>query len=385
MQYNVVSADGHIVEPPHLWETYLPSQFQKFAPKLVKDADGGDAWQYSPDLPPAPIGLVVVKRGRKPGDPDYKWTGMKMSEAMQGAFYGDARVKEQDEDGIDAEVIYAPVRTLAYFTGTGNPELAIAGVQAYNNWLGKEFCAANPHRLIGLGMIPNTGIADAIAELRRCKEIGLKGIQIMAWPSAGAFLTEADDPFWAEAVRLDMSISIHVRLLGGAGAELLRGPQSQPTPARQLSGMADMFSAITPTIAETIFSGMFDRFPTLQIVAAEVGVGWIPNLLETIDDHYERDHKWIGVKDLKKKPSEYWKSNWAATFIIDHYGVKNRDTLGVGTIMWSNDYPHHRADFGETRRIIEEHMAGVPADERHAILAGNAVRIYGLGNGAGAK
>lgn len=381
MEYRVISADGHIVEPPHIWETYLPQSLRQYAPKLVKDADGGDAWQYSPELPPAPIGLVVVKRGRKPGDPDYKWTGMKMSEAMQGAFYGDARVKEQDEDGIDAEVIYAPVRTLVYFTGAGNPDLAIGGVQAYNNWLAKDFCAAAPDRLIGLGMIPNTGLPDAITELRRCREIGLKGMQIMAWPSANDSITEADDPFWAEAVRLKMPVSIHVRLLGAAGMDLVKAASRGGTPAKQLGSMSDMFSAITPVIAETIFSGVFDRFPALQFVAGEVNVGWVPDLLENMDDHYERDRKWMGVLDLKKNPSEYWKSNWAGTFIQDHYGIANRHNLGVNTILWSNDYPHHRADFGRTREIIEEHMRGVPDDERRAMLAGNAARIYGLNAG----
>lgn len=214
--------------------------------------------------------------------------------------------------------------------------------------------------------------------MRRCKEIGLKGIQIMAWPSANDAITEADDPFWAEAVRLRMPVSIHVRLMGGAGMDIVKSASRGGTPATLLGRMSDMFSAITPVIAETIFSGVFDRYPTLQFVLGEVNVGWIPDRLENMDDHYERDRKWTGVVELHKKPSEYWQSNWAGTFIQDRYGMRNRDVIGVHTMLWSNDYPHHRADFGSTREVIEDHMRGVPDDERQAILAGNAARIYGL-------
>ena len=110
MRYQVVSGDSHIVEPPHLWEKYLNPEFRKYAPRLIKDAEGGDAWQYGPDAAPAPMGLVTVIRGRKYSDPNYQWNGIKIDEVNQGAFYGDARLKEQDEDGVDAEIIYPPIR-----------------------------------------------------------------------------------------------------------------------------------------------------------------------------------------------------------------------------------------------------------------------------------
>ena len=44
-QYRIIDSDQHIVEPPDLWECWLPKKFRDRAPKLVKDEDGGDAWQ----------------------------------------------------------------------------------------------------------------------------------------------------------------------------------------------------------------------------------------------------------------------------------------------------------------------------------------------------
>ena len=56
--YDLISADSHVVEPPDIWERFLAEKYRDRAPKLVKDAEGGDAWAYDPDAPPAPLGLV---------------------------------------------------------------------------------------------------------------------------------------------------------------------------------------------------------------------------------------------------------------------------------------------------------------------------------------
>ena len=382
MTYRAISADSHIIEPPHLWEKWLAPELRKFAPKLVKDPEGGDAWQYGEGMAPAPIGLVGVRRGRKYTDPDYKWTGLRIDQVNQGAFYGEPRLAEQDEDGVSAEVIYAPVRAAMHFMSPGNDEIAMAGVQAYNNWLHQEFCAVAPQRLVGLALIPNIGIEGALAELRRTHQMGMKGCTIMAWPSGGMNLSRDDDPFWAEAERLGVPVSIHVRLSGKEGlkgaiaAGALAGKGAAPI--NPLVTMSTGAVADAPKLlAEMVYSGMFDRFPRLQMVFGEVNVGWVPVVLESMDDHYNRDRIWTKT-ELQRMPSTYWKTNFAATFIIDRFGVRSRDQIGTETMMWSTDYPHHRCDWHETRRIIDEHMQGVPAREAAAMCAGNAQRIYGI-------
>ena len=381
MEYKAISADSHIVEPPDLWTKWLAPEFQKYAPKLVKDNEGGDAWQYGEGIAPAPIGLVAVRRGRKYYDPDYKWTGSKIDQMNQGCFYGSARLKEQDEDGVSAEVLYSPVRAAAHFMAPGNDEIALAGVQAYNNWLYKEFCAADHRRLIGLALMPNIGIAGAIKELERVKAMGMKGCTIMAWPSGGDNITPEDDAFWAAAERLGVPISIHIRLSGKEGVKAMSaggGIQSKSMPVNPLVTMScTAFQDSPKLVAQLIFAGVFDRYPKLQFVLGETNVGWVPLFKELMDDHYQRDRYWTKT-NLERMPSTYWNSNFAATFIIDKFGIKNRHDIGVNTVMWSTDYPHHRCDWLQSQRIINEHLEDVPEVERRAILAGNAARIYGL-------
>ena len=385
MPYRVISADSHVVEPPHLWEEYLPSEFQRFAPRIVPDDDGGDAWQLG-DGVVAPIGLVTVKPGRSYRDPDYRWTGMKMSDANQGAFYPEPRLAEQDEDGVDAEILFGPNRTMMYFTGLGDRDLALAAVQAYNNWMAKEYCAAAPDRLFGLCMIPNTGIEDATEELRRGHAMGMKGCVLWAWPSGNGGLSDADDPFWSEAERLKMPVNIHVRmpgakggLLGASRAGSIQGQQIARNPLVSMS--TSPVEEMPTLLCETVFSGLFDRYPTLQFVGAEVNIGWVPEILQMMDDAYARDRYWTGTDLQKDKPSEYWFSNWACTFLIDRFGVASRQWIGVENALWSTDYPHHRTDWPNSMPLVDEMMRDVPDSERHLMLAGNAVRIYGLDEG----
>ncbi len=39
---------------------------------------------------------------------------------------------------------------------------------------------------------------------------------------------------------------------------------------------------------ELVFAGVFDRFPDLDVVFAEVDFGWVPYVKEQIDNNYHR-------------------------------------------------------------------------------------------------
>jgi predicted TIM-barrel fold metal-dependent hydrolase len=81
---------------------------------------------------------------------------------------------------------------------------------------------------------------------------------------------------------------------------------------------------------------------------------------------------------MSEPPSFYWYRNLSATFITDRTGIANRHAVGVDNMMWSTDYPHHGNDWPYSRKVINDTMADVPHDERHKILAANAIRIFNL-------
>src|SRR5438045_654071 len=92
----------------------------------------------------------------------------------------------------------------------------------WEHWLTPEFRPRAPKlvkdeaggaaRLVGIGQMRRVGTAAAIAEMRRCKGLGLRGVLLSAWPSGNLNLSEADDPFFAEAEKLGLPVSIHCGL-----------------------------------------------------------------------------------------------------------------------------------------------------------------------------
>lgn len=388
--YQIISADAHILEPPHIWDAWLPKRFADRAPKLAKDADGGDGWLFAGASQPDPIGLTAT-----PGMPwdQFRWTGVTYEEARAGCYDGAARLADMDADGVDAEVLFPPQRTIGHFLGDGDDEVVRAGVDAYNDFLWEEFCAPDRARLIGMAQIPSLGTDVAVETMRKAHARGFKGVVISCWPSAGESVSDADDPFWAAAEEEGIPVCIHIHLTSRAarqarrraetkvGNENLYGAKAKKATSRSsakaVASLSGVFSSVPNTIGQLIFTGVFERFPGLQVCMVETGVGWIGHFLEQMDDRFWRNRSW-GDLPIDEPPSHYWYRNMSATFISDRVGLATRHAVGVDNMMWSTDYPHHGNDWPRSRMVIDATMRDLPAAERHKILAGNAERIFGL-------
>ncbi len=384
-KYRIIDADCHILEPPDIWRNWLPEKFQDKAPKLVKDAEGGDAWQTAVGGDPDPIGLVST-----PGMPfdQFRWMGVTYDEARRGCYDGAERLKDMDIDGVDVELLYPPQRTMSHFLGDDDDDFVLAGVEAYNNFLFEEFCAPDSNRLIGLAQISSLGLDAAVDGLRKAKARGAKGIIISNWPSGGESLSRDDDPFWAAAVDEGMPVAVHINIISrrqrtaGRKAAAKKGNvlydmRTETARAKAIGSMSHVFSMCAGSITQVLFTGVFERFPELQMCWIETGVGWIPHLIEGIDDRYWRNRSW-GDLPIKEPPSFYWYRNNAATFITDRSGIELRHKVGVDNMMWSSDYPHHGNDWPYSRKVIDETMGFIAEEERDKIVAGNAARIWNL-------
>ena len=375
LHYNIVSADSHIIEPPDLWEKWLTPEYRKRAPQLTKDEEGGDAWDFHDGGKPMTIGLVTKTRGKS--YEELRWGGSRYDTINQGCFEAEARVKEMQEDGVQLEVIYPPQRTMRHFMLDEDKDFHLAGVQAYNDWLAKGFCGKAPEHFVGQGQIPNLGIEASVAEMKRCLQMGLRGVVISSWPSGKPFLDDDCDPFWAEAEKLKVPVSVHISLVHKGQQREQIGSIARKGEAALTGFSAAGLTTMPLIVGETIFWGLFDKFPALRMVGVECGAGWVPYFLEQMDDRYWRNRSWGNIP-ISEPPSFYWRRNLSATFITDRNGIANRHGVGVDNMMWSTDYPHHGNDWPYSRKVINDTMADVPHDERHQILAGNAVRIFNL-------
>ena len=101
-----------------------------------------------------------------------------------GVGSAEQRLRGQDQDGCAAEVLFPNMPGWSKDERNIADDAAyLAAIRAYNDWLGKEYCAVNPKRLIGLGVMPMTTIEDSLKELEHCAALGLKGVVLSAFPN----------------------------------------------------------------------------------------------------------------------------------------------------------------------------------------------------------
>jgi len=369
VDYKIIDCDQHVIEPPNLWENYLPKKFHDDAPRLVKDEDGGDAWLLGGNT--ESLGLVAAMNQTPE---TLKWTGVRYEDMHPGITQPGPRLELMDQDGVDAAVFFPPQRTMIYFMFQEDKEYSLAGMQAYNNFI-TDFCAEDPGRLGGIWQIPATGIDDAVAELQRAKENRAVGVGLATWPSGEFLLSEADDAFWAVANELEMPIHIHVGLTPPQYKTQKIATKKGGPP--QLVAFATTMSRMPTLFAEFIFNEVFERFPKLTIVGGEVGAGWVPFLLQELDDRFRRNRVWC-ESGLTMLPSEYYARNCKVGVVNDQFGIQHCDAVGVETMMWCSDFPHHITDWPNSRYLINQMSQGIDADKKRKIFCENAGRLYGF-------
>ena len=137
----------------------------------------------------------------------------------------------------------------------------------------------------------------------------------------------------------------------------------------------ELFHEALPVLAgEFIFGGIFDRFPRLKLVVAEYEASWIPHFRFRLD----RIERFPGLRTLEKRARDYLRENVYVGIINDPLAAAMRHEIGVDRIMWGSDFPHPPCTYPKTREVLDRILAGVPGDERHRIVAGNVMELYGI-------
>ena len=389
MQYKSISADGHVNEPPELWVKNLPVKFRERGPRVIETPNTkGHAWIMEGQTRPSVMGFSSMyfrsskrfdRASLVEGFKQIKDRGVRYEDLFPGSYDPAARVEEILEDSIDAEVIFNGVGTV--WTGIKlcpDKELALACYRVYNDWIA-DFQAYAPERFICNGTLPTTGLDDAIAELHRCAELGLRTVQLESYPS-GSFSDPSpeDDRFWAAAVELGMPINVHTQFffpVGDLGSKITAdGVRAGRERAKQrgLDVQAGSFPVILWHMTQ---SGVFERFPDLKFVGSEVHTGWVPYYLERFDESVRRNRREWGLPLL---PSEYFRQNVSVVYIVDEIGAHNRYDIGVANIMWGPDFPHSSSawpvDYELGLEILKR--AGASESEIERIMWKNAADIY---------
>ena len=365
--YRLISGDSHINEPPDLWTSRLPKKFKDRAPRMQRFEEG-DAWIIEGAIGPINFGLNAC--GGLPPEKQSPWA--KFEDIRRGGWDPKERLKEQDMDGVDAEVLYSTPRPLnTIYWNNKDPEWHLACIQAYNNWL-SEYCSYAPDRLSGVAVMPTIGADAAVKELQRTMKLpGMGSVVLGRWPNGSDNISDEDDKFFAAAQDAGVAVNIHV----GFATEAPRAHSGSKINSVIVGGIRIM--DVPVRIQELVYSLALDRFPNLIVPLVEVDCGWVPYIKEQLNDRFNRQNPRTRPQ-TKLLPSEYMERNFIYVYITDHFGVAQRHWIGTERIMWSSDYPHTGADWPHSWKTIQKDFAGVPADEKQAILADNAARVYHL-------
>jgi hypothetical protein len=149
-KYQVISGDGHLETPPD-FVAFLPEKYKDRAPKLITLPDGGgDAWLME-GMPLTYASQNLRGRGkvRFAGQSYFKDDGSRTDGAGDGA----QRLREQDEDGLDAELLFVPVFASRFLEKIPDHDANLTMEQTYNDWLA-DYTSIAPERLIGNALMP---------------------------------------------------------------------------------------------------------------------------------------------------------------------------------------------------------------------------------------
>ena len=371
--YRVISSDNHVVEPVDLWTSRAESKFKDRVPHLehLPDAD----WWICDGQKVQDVAGAGAQTGLRFEEPEKVRRGEgRIEDVRPGGYIPEEHVKDMDIDGIDVSIVYPTVGLVIY--SVPDSELLTSNCRIYNDWVG-EFCGAVPKRLKGIAMLNMDDVRAGVKELERCANMGFVGAMISIYPPEGRSYNKPEyEPLWAAAQDLGMPISLHVGTnRPGEGQEFQQPDTLRPAFITNIDHWVRM------SLADIIFSGVFERYPKLQVGSVEQELSWVPHFLDRLDYTYTQRLQQLRGEDRFKGdrlPSDVFHSNVFVGFQEDALGIRDRGIIGVDNLLWGGDYPHAESTFPRSRQIIEEILVDCTEEERAKIAGGNSARVYGL-------
>ena len=300
------------------------------------------------------------------------------------------RTNDQNSQGVVGEVCF-PNTVPPFFKKsivTAQPprpedyEHCLAGIRAHNLWA-KDFCAEDPDRRAGIGLILPNDLDEAVKDIEFIAQAGLRGgVLLPLIPPDCDWLTPLYDPAWDKVFAAIQDHDLVINQHSGQGS---------PDYGRSLVGEALWISEVTfycqAGFRHLLMSGVFERFAKLKYILTESGCAWVAPLLAQLDRihmgikhgaigemHYEE-----GAWALKDMPSEYARRNcWYGASFPSKAELDGIDKIGAEKVLWGNDYPHYEGTFPYNLESLRLTFTDVPERERRMLFGENAASLYGF-------
>jgi predicted TIM-barrel fold metal-dependent hydrolase len=389
----IISVDDHVVEPPHVWRTWLPARFRDRGPRIerrgvagMRHVGGGHYEQVFADDAPERADcwvyedLVYVHKRHVaavgyPRD-EMTMTPMTYDEMRPGCYDPAARIADNELNHVEASLCFPTFPRFCgqTFAEAKDRDLALACVRAYNDWMVEEWCGDSGGRLIPLVIVPLWDAELAAAEVRRNAARGVHAVCFSEIPvhlGLPSIHSGSWDPFFAACQEARVTVNMHI---GSSSRMPATSPDAPTGVAATLS-----FNNAMASMSDWLFSGKLVQFPELTLAYSEGQIGWIPYILERADTVWQEHRAWARTQELvPEPPSTYYYRQIYGCFFRDRHGIEAIDAVGPDNVTFETDYPHTDSTWPDTRKVAEELMAGVPQEVVDKVMRTNAARMLHL-------
>ncbi len=396
----IISVDDHVIEPPDLWQRWLPAKYRAEGPRVVRgpyemvpdslnprafrtgwtafrvalQGEQTDWWVYEDFRTGTLIGNAAAGKPAAeivPGPIRY--------EDMRPGFYSvRERLEDMTVNHVERSLCFP---TFARFCGQTflegrDRDLGLACVRAYNDFMVEEWAGESGGRLIPLCIIPLWDADLAAAEVRRNAERGVRAVAFSELPAALGLpsIHNADrywDPFFQACDETGTVINMHI----GSSSQV--PITSMDAPAHVQISLTTINSQLS--MSDWLLSGVLARFSNLKLAYSEGQIGWMPFLLERLDTLWrKRNYKDEWDPNITDFPSTYVPGHIWGCFFEDDFGVSIRDIIGVDMITYETDYPHQDSTWPDSLAYAEKVFSGVPDGDIRKIVRDNAITLFGL-------
>jgi predicted TIM-barrel fold metal-dependent hydrolase len=371
--YPIISVDDHVIEAADVFTGRLPSHLVGRAPRLVSIGEGREAWEYEGKQHPN-VALNAVA-----GLPKERWSfePTSLAEIRPGCYDAAERIKDMEQNGVWASLNFPSLIAGfcgALFARSDDPELGLACIRAWNDWVLEDWVEPFPERFIPM-QLPWLADPHVTAdEVRRNAARGFKALSFAQFPARMGYPslhTGHWDPVLEACEETDTVICLHTGSSGWKAMPSDDGPfelSNTMFPATALMAAADW-----------LWSGVCLRYPGLDIALSEGGMGWVAMLADRAD--YVVSHSGSSVhgnswsSDLL--PSEVLGRNFWFCSIDDPHSVDAVDSLfGLGHVMVETDYPHADSTWPETGKWLEANYGHLSDDKQRDVCYRNAARLF---------
>ena len=364
----------------------MSSKWGDLVPHVEWDDNAGEeAWFIGGTRLAAVGGAAMAGWSEYPPNHPKRW-----SDTDPATWDPSLRLKKMDEYGIHAQVLYPNVALFnsSMLVEADNRALTLEYLRAYNDYQ-TDFASVAPDRLLPMTSLPFWDLEATLAEIERCAALGHRGIVFTQDPSAFGLPALTDrhwDPMWASAQEKGLPVNFHIAsgdisLFTSGGGLPGAGPH-----ANYASMGVSFFMGNARTIASLICGGICHRFPHLNFVSVESGIGWIPFAVEALDWQWKNCGVALEHPEYELLPSEYFKRQIYGCFWFERDTARDAiDFLGDENILYETDFPHPTSMSPgpattaiSPRDFIQATLGDLPESTQRKILHENAARIYHL-------